>query len=128
MKNYSTMKTPQPQSRVNSALRKQQTSTERYNKKLAPSHYHEHCGDDAQASLVLRNVLDNANAFGNPHHVDAVFDSEEWSSNQLKSKLVQIDQYLDIDKLITDIRKQDKDSYSIRCLLAKVKEHSSALL
>ena len=41
---------------------------------------------------------------------------------------MQIDQYLDIDKLIQDIRKQDKDSYGIRCLLSKVKEHAKALL
>ena len=61
-------------------------------------------------------------------HVNAAFDSTEWSSTHLKSKLVQIDQYLDIDKLIQDIRKQDKDSYGIRCLLDKVKEHSKALL
>ena len=132
------MRAPQVQARVTNTSRgrpaRKQVSTERYNKRTNPSPYHEHCvdGTHIEQATVIRNALEKMNqhmkGVSPTRHVNAAFDSAEWSSTHLKSKLVQIDQYLDIDKLIQDIRKQDKDSYGIRCLLGKVKEHSRALL
>ena len=46
----------------------------------------------------------------------------------MKQKLLSIESYLDVDKLVQDLQKQEKDSYAIRCLLTRVKEHSGALL
>jgi len=41
--------------------------------------------------------------------------------------LNQIDDYLDVGKLISEIKSHHKDSYSLRMLLSKVKEHTAAL-
>ena len=106
LKTYSNMRTPQVSSRMNNILgsksRKQQ-SVERYNKKTSPSRYHIHCtdGNDRSRSTRIATGLDtNTWMSSSPNRVDAAFDSQEWSSTHMKQKLLSIESYLDVDKLV----------------------------
>ena len=56
-----------------------------------------------------------------------VIDRDQVQSKSLKARLNQIDDYLDVGKLITEIKSQHKDSYTLRMLLQRVKEHTTTL-
>ena len=45
----------------------------------------------------------------------------------LKMRLVATEDYLDVNRLIGEIKSQHKDSYSLHCLLQKVKDHTDSL-
>ena len=45
----------------------------------------------------------------------------------LKMRLVATEDYLDVNRLIGEIKTQHKDSYSLHCLLQKVKDHTDSL-
>ena len=65
---------------------------------------------------------------GSPLRMNAVpFDKELWANHSLKTRLNQVDDYLDLNKLMKEIKNQGSDSYALRNLLAKVREHCTLL-
>lgn len=53
-----------------------------------------------------------------------VIEKDQLSIRHLKARLNQIDTYLDVDKLLSEVKSHHNDSYSLRMLLSKVKEHT----
>ena len=48
-------------------------------------------------------------------------------SKHMRNRLNHVDDYLDVNKLINEVKSHHNDSYSLRLLLQKVKEHTQSL-